>query len=127
MKRRKASSKREPTISLINIVFLILIFFMVAGSLSGRGTDGVSFVQTHDLDCCIPPEALIITQDGRYLSDGAVFASPNDYLAQSPTDDRVIRLMPDQALPAKDLLETIKALKAGGAEKVIIVTEHIPE
>ncbi len=34
MRRARTASKREPTIALINIVFLMLVFFMVAGTLA---------------------------------------------------------------------------------------------
>ena len=50
MKRRRQKAPRDPVISLINIVFLILIFFMVAGSLSSPPDPSIRFVQTEDLD-----------------------------------------------------------------------------
>ena len=34
MRKRRQGTRREPTIALINIVFLMLVFFMVAGTLS---------------------------------------------------------------------------------------------
>lgn len=34
MRAHRQKSEREPTIALINIVFLMLVFFMVAGTLA---------------------------------------------------------------------------------------------
>ena len=59
MKRVKRKRERDPVISLINIVFLILIFFMVAGTLSAPTEPSLRFVQAEAPDCCVPPDATI--------------------------------------------------------------------
>lgn len=48
MRKAKTSSRREPTIALINIVFLMLVFFMVAGTLSQPLDKDLSLVRTAD-------------------------------------------------------------------------------
>ena len=65
MKRSKLQTRRDPVISLINIVFLILIFFMIAGTLASPPDPSVRFVQTQDLECCVPPDAVSIDKTGQ--------------------------------------------------------------
>ncbi|MEM0986603.1 MAG: biopolymer transporter ExbD [Pseudomonadota bacterium] len=124
MTPRRPSSKREPVISLINIVFLILIFFMVTGTLTGQNTSGISFVQTADLECCTDPNALALTADGQVIGETGAPVDIKGHIAGLDGDAPTIRLLPDQSLPASDLLETVSALKRAGAGRIIIVTEN---
>ncbi|MEM6627589.1 MAG: biopolymer transporter ExbD [Pseudomonadota bacterium] len=123
MKPRRPSTKREPVISLINIVFLILIFFMVAGTLTGRNTSGVAFVQTSDLDCCVDADALVLTARGQALDETGAPISLIDHVGAMPEDAPTVRLMPDRDLPATDLIATISDLKRAGAGRIVVVTE----
>lgn len=124
MRRRSRTSQREPIIALINIIFLMLIFFMVAGSLSGRTDSSVEFVRTSTLDCCVPPDALVVLADGQMTHRGVPVLNAEDYLAQAPGSALVARIVPDRRLPAKDLLVIIKTLRGAGARQVIVLTEH---
>ena len=126
MMRRKRQSQREPIIAMINIIFLMLIFFMVAGSLSGRPDGSLEFVRTDALDCCVPPDALVVMADGRMSYGGAPVASPAAYLASLPGNAPPARIVPDRNLPANDLLAIIAALREAGAGRIIILTEHTP-
>ena len=54
----KAKPQREPTIALINIVFLMLVFFMVAGTLSQPLDSDLNLVETHDTVRLLPDRAL---------------------------------------------------------------------
>ncbi|MEO0464966.1 MAG: biopolymer transporter ExbD [Pseudomonadota bacterium] len=125
MRSRRPSRQREPVISLINIVFLILIFFMVAGSLSGRNTTGIAFVETSDLECCVDPSAIAVSADGQLLSDASQPISLSDHLAGLDGEAPTIRLLPDQQLPAAKLLAIVQEFKREGAGRVIIVTEDV--
>ena len=72
MKRLRQKPQRDPVISLINIVFLILIFFMVAGSLSSPPDPSIKFVQTQNLECCVPPNAISVDEFGHFTQSGGV-------------------------------------------------------
>ncbi|MEM9179031.1 MAG: biopolymer transporter ExbD [Pseudomonadota bacterium] len=124
MKRQFKASKREPIISLINIVFLILIFFMVAGSLSANRPSGIEFVQTEGLDCCTEDEALDILADGTLVLQGDTLASLDQYIAEAGSLDTTIRLRPDRDYPARELLQRIKALQSAGATHIVVLTEQ---
>lgn len=124
MKRSFQASKREPIISLINIVFLILIFFMVAGSLSGNRPAGIEFVQAQGLDCCSEHDALDILADGTLVNQGTTLASLDQFIAEIETLDTTIRLRPDRNYPASELLKRVEALQAAGATHIVILTEQ---
>ena len=123
MRRLKQKSSRDPVISLINIVFLILIFFMVAGSLATPPDRSIRFVQTADLDCCVPPDAISVDSTGRLVAGGQVVADAAEILRRRGDDPSPVRILPDRELPATKLLELIAALRKAGATDVIIVTE----
>lgn len=121
----KAKSQREPTIALINIVFLMLVFFMVAGTLSQPIDASLSLIRTAELDGRSPPDALVVHPDATLSYRGATQANAKAYLdSLSGKDRKTIRLMPDRALPAEALVKIAAELRAAGAEKVMIVTER---
>ena len=124
MKRTRTQTQREPTTALINIVFLILIFFMVAGSLSPLPAEIPDFVESENLDCCSPPDALFITAEGDMSYQGQRIESASDYLELIADDRPTARLLPDKALPAPDLLELVRAFREAGVEHVILMTEN---
>lgn len=125
MRARRQSTKPEPTTALINVVFLILIFFMVSGSLNRPQASGIEFAKTTDLECCQTPDALIISDDGKLFFDGREVASVEAFLASDPgMTKRTIRLLPDESLPAIKLLRITADLKSDGAQHIVILTEN---
>jgi len=124
MKKHRLKTKSEPMITLINIVFLILIFFLVSGTLYQPDDADLKFVQTHGFDCCITPDALSITKTGDLLFHGKPISSVSSYIQQLDSPLMVASVLPDRQLPAVKLLALIKQLRTGGAKKVIVVTEE---
>lgn len=125
--RRLAKSKpgREPTIALINIVFLMLVFFMVAGTLAQPLDTALTLVETRELDGRAPPDALVIHADGRLSYRGINQPGVAAFFATLPKGDQaVVRLVPDRALPAAKLVEITHSLRAEGAERVMVVTQR---
>ncbi|MCM2563177.1 biopolymer transporter ExbD [Lutimaribacter sp. EGI FJ00015] len=122
---RRARKNREPTIALINIVFLMLIFFLVAGTLAPALERDLALVRTKGLNGTAPPDALVVHADGRLTRAGAPVASAADFLAALPEDARdSVRIVPDRDLPARNLVALGRALREAGAGKVLIVTER---
>ncbi|MCY4179912.1 MAG: biopolymer transporter ExbD [Litoreibacter sp.] len=121
---RSAAPRRKPeqTIALINIVFLMLIFFMVAGTLSPPIDPELKLVDTRDLEGRAPDYALILDESGQLQYRGAPVAGTEAYLADL-LDLTTARIMPDRAAPAARLLEVARALRSAGVERVLIVTE----
>lgn len=125
MRRARPASRREPTIALINIVFLMLVFFMVAGTLTQPLDRDLRLVDTAELDGRAPVDGLVLHADGRMSHGGAALASATDYLAALESDaPGTVRVIPDRALPAGVLVAVARELRAGGAERVLIVTER---
>ena len=120
--RRRLRQKPEPTIALINIVFLMLIFFLIAGTLTQPLDDALKLVRTADLDRAAPPSGLVIHADGRIQSGGADINDLAAYVAGH--DNNTFRLIPDRALPAETLLRISADLQAAGAETLLIATER---
>lgn len=124
-KLAKGKPQREPTIALINIVFLMLVFFMVAGTLAQPLDPALKLIKTADLEGRAPPNALVVHPDGRLAYQGADQTDAATFLASLTSEEReVIRLVPDRALPAKDLVSLTRALRTAGAQKVMLVTER---
>ena len=125
MRKRAAKSQREPTIALINIVFLMLIFFLVAGTLAAPLDGDLTLVKTRDMEGNAPADALVIHEDGTLSHRGAPVADAAGFLAALPEEARaVVRLVPDRDLPAKTLVSLGRTLREAGAGRVMIVTER---
>ena len=125
MKRNVYSSKRDPVISLINIVFLILIFFMVAGNLSTPASNGISFVTNTDLDCCVPANALVVNKSGGLSFEGSTITTLPEFIAQDSVRAEKIALLPDKDLPAQELIAIIATLRENGVENIVVLSEKI--
>jgi biopolymer transport protein ExbD len=119
--RRRPPIRRtgEPTIALINVVFLMLIFFLVAGTIAPPPDAGLRLVSVVELEPAAAPDGLVIRADGTTLHRGAP-VSPEAVGAAGGT----VRLVPDRELPASDLVRIARALKAAGAEAVVVVGEQ---
>ena len=125
MRRARARSGREPTIALINIVFLMLVFFMVAGTLARPLGGDLNRVRTAALEVRAPPDALVVHSDGRLSHRGETLDSVQQYLdARTEDQRRTVRLVPDRDLPAQRLVALARELRAGGAGRVLVVTER---
>jgi len=121
----KAKPQREPTIALINIVFLMLVFFMVAGTLAQPIDPTLELVETRALDGAAPPDALVVFPDGRIAHDGAEQEDAQRFIASLSEDERaVVRLLPDRSLPAEKLVTLTRELRAAGAGQVVLVTKR---
>ncbi|QFT62867.1 biopolymer transporter ExbD [Roseivivax sp. THAF30] len=130
MRTRPKRAAREPTIALINIVFLMLVFFMVAGTLAAPLDGDVTLVETQDLEGRAPPDALVVHVDGRLSYRGRDVVSAGAYLELSEAETRpgedgpTIRIVPDRNLDASALVRIAGELRSAGAARVLVVTER---
>lgn len=111
--------KREPTIALINVVFLLLVFFLIAGTLAPPVNERLTLVKTTDLQEAPPPDGVVILSDGTMLKNGETVGA-----AEVSAGGGVVKIVPDRDLSASKLVQIGRQLRAGGAESVIIVTER---
>jgi len=116
---------KEPTIALINIVFLMLIFFMIAGTLAVPLDQDLKLIRTADLEGREPPDTLVIHADGRLMLRGQQIADAATYLATlSPEEAEAVRLVPDRDLSAQTLVRIANALRAAGAGRILMISER---
>lgn len=125
MPRRVRTRRPEPTIALINIVFLMLIFFLVAGTLAPPLENDLRLIETAELDGREPPDALVLHADGRITYRGSPVENVTAFAADLTEDDLArVRIVPDRMLAADRMVATSRALREGGAGSVVIVTER---
>mgnify|MGYP006276074049 CR=1 FL=1 len=113
-------------IALINIVFLMLVFFLVAAAIAPPLDRSVRLVQADDVEGRAPPDAAVIRADGSMVYRGAEITS-EAYLAARLSEASgavALRLVPDRDLPAARLVGVAAELRQGGAEDIWIVTER---
>lgn len=123
LKRQK--KHREPTIALINVVFLMLIFFLVAGRIAPPLGADLQLVHTEDLASSPPPNALVIHADGRLSHMGQDIADPARFLTGLPAEmQATVRIVPDRDLAASQLVRIGQKLRQAGAGKILIVSER---
>jgi len=119
--RHQPSTRREPTIALINVVFLMLVFFLVAGSFAPAFDQNLSLVKTQDLDPSQTAKALVIHADRSLSYDGNVLNSVADIARDYQSDP--LYVIPDKDLSATAFLAKTNALKSAGVQRIIIMTE----
>lgn len=125
MARKPRRSQGEPTIPLINVVFLMLIFFLVAGQIAPPLAADLSLVRTAELEGRAPPDTLIIRADGTMEYHGEPVTSAAAFAETLPAGQReAIRIVPDRDLEAQTLVAIAAELRGAGAESVRIVTER---
>ncbi|WP_420407548.1 ExbD/TolR family protein [Hoeflea sp.] len=127
--RPPAGKKQESTIALINVVFLMLIFFLVAGSLAPPGDPDVSFIATERASAAAPPDMLFVGSGGQTTWRG----EPVDVTRALPEwsnqfgegSGRAFRVAADEALLAADLVDLVARLRAGGIADIVLVAERL--
>lgn len=139
IKVRQNPPKRqaESTISLINIVFLMLIFFLIAGQLSPPADPDVTLAETTEAPPLAPPDALFadrsggLTYRGRptdvaaYLTEMGANGMPRETPAGGAgdrADGPSVMLAVDRDLEAARVLALADELYRAGAGKVSLVT-----
>jgi len=119
-----ARRRAEPTITLINVVFLMLLFFLVAGQVAAPVDRDIRLIEAEALATRAPDDALAVREDGTTLWRDAEI-SPEAFAAARIGDGaEVLRLVPARDLPARDLLRIAAALREAGASEVRLVTER---
>lgn len=119
--RRKAS---EPTITLINVVFLLLAFFIVAGTIADRPPAEVHLISLPD-GVTTPLENIVVLHaDGRV--EWPIGHSAATYLARR-SEQGPVRILADRGSPAEALVATAQALAEQGAKEVRLIAQRHPE
>ena len=122
--RPREPHQRENTIALINIVFLMLIFFLIAGTLTPPLDNDIKLIATVGAFPADPPEALFITADGELRWHGETTTVADFLSARGTPDDKPVQIAADRSLLAEKLIDVVGELRAMGAERIAVVTER---
>lgn len=114
--------RAEPTIALINIVFLMLIFFLIAGSIRPQPAADVALVSLAGIEVDLPSDAIVLLADGS-LRHAGLPLTRSEAIARFGAQSRV-RLLPDRSAPASELVALAQDLRAAGVSELVIVTER---
>mgnify|MGYP000215203178 FL=1 len=118
---RPRRAAREPVVPMINVVFLLLIFFLMTAQIVPPAPFDLSLPNASG-DEDTGQTALYISADGEIAFDAA---RGDAALAQAvaATQDVPLRLYADANLPAATLAQLLTQLATLGASQVEIVTE----
>ncbi|MEJ2227158.1 MAG: biopolymer transporter ExbD [Alphaproteobacteria bacterium] len=128
LKRKTRSQDEANLIPLINIVFLILIFFLAAGVLRSFHEENVSPAEANYSDKGERPiKPVLIGQDGQISVGGVEHdqASLKGVLQGRSTAGITspLPVVADKNLAAEKLVEVIEAAKMAGIKKIRLVTQ----
>ncbi|WEX10859.1 biopolymer transporter ExbD [Chelativorans sp. AA-79] len=120
----------KPNFSLttVNIVFLLLLFYLAAGSLVSRGEVEADIPITRDLPLERLPRPLLLIAEGGLFLDGSPVppgqAGARALAAMSATPGAAfVNLLAARTMPAGDFLTVVSAVQEAGVP-VRVVTLH---
>ncbi len=126
LKTKPQKRTLENTIPLINIVFLMLIFFLFAGSIDRDDAKDVRPAETKEQTSReLVAGALVITADGSMMQNEQPVLI-EDLIA--PEESHVpLMVVADRSLSGQVLAKTLAALKKQGFSEVTLVTVRAPQ
>ncbi len=127
---KRAQSDDERVLPLINVVFLLLIFFMLAGQLASADPFRIEPPQSRSEGSDAAAElTVLVGADGRLALDGqeltaqALQAAVAERLAAEPATS--LRLKADGAAEATQVVAVMERLRAAGVERLRLLA--VPE
>jgi biopolymer transport protein ExbD len=120
----QAQPRRRPSLTpMIDVVFLLLVFFMLAAHFGQDGALDLAIGAGVAQDWQGPPRLLEITADGLRLNGGAIapeaLGRALSRLTETPTDPIVIRA--GDAVSLQRLLDVMSGLRADGFTNLVLV------
>ena len=127
--RPKPAARGENIVPLINIVFLLLIFFLLAGTIAPRPDFELEPVETILQPLAdAPAGALFVSASGEMSRQGQRLEASGLKSAvaenKNTGEDQPFKVVIDRRLKAEKLLELIQALTFAGAGKVRLITRR---
>lgn len=116
----------DALLPLINLVFLLLMFFIVAGQLADTPLPELPAAATAS-DPASPTADLVLLASGK-LQVAGVTVTPDRLLAQLPSPDAspTLRIAAAGTVTMTDLEALLRTLEQGGFRDVILLTEPQP-
>lgn len=130
--KRKRKPKADASLPLINIVFLLLLFFLVAGQVSEKLRDDIEPPLSTLLEKGHPPQKGVFISSSGEVFFNSIRISAIDVATMSRADAGAtnarclakcpIRIIADHRLEAVTLTKLLKKIRQGGAKDLLLVT-----
>lgn len=124
---KRNRSMDDNILPIINIVFLLLIFFVLAGAITRSAPFDLTLPASQQSEDRAVPEdkVLSIAADGRLAFNGETIEPPAllDALADWPADV-ALQVRADSGLKARRLSTILLQLRAAGIAEVRLLTQH---
>lgn len=119
----------EAIVPLINVVFLLLIFFLLAGTMGPSDPVNVTLPEGQLNDQNTRQPATILVEKDGFVWLGKTIVAPEaagfmlkDFMRQAGTDRVALKV--DEAAPADALLTLMESLRLANVKEVTILTER---
>jgi biopolymer transport protein ExbD len=112
----------EPIVPMINVVFLLLVFFLISAQITPPAPFDVTLPEGRAGDRGAPADTLYMDEGGRLAFNAARGEAVLDALAARATPDAPLQIRADARLEARALARLMPQLAARGVAKVEIVT-----
>ena len=128
IRRTHIRSKRDSTIALINVVFLLLIFFMLAGKLAASDPFEIAPPQSAS-ESSIGAEVLLVQvgAEGQLALEGEILTKSDLQTAvterMSADPNTPVQLKADAAAKATEVVAVMQLLRAAGVERLKLLTQ----
>lgn len=113
---------------LIDVVFILLVFFMLAGAIERPDPVSVSPPQSvSDLSSTEEDVVILIGEDGQVAFQGRVMADDSELIRTATVwfaarPDSSIQLKADSEADAARVIEVMEALRQSGAQYLVLLT-----
>lgn len=111
----RQKSKADFSLATVNIVLLLVFFFLITGTLVETDELAVDLAQTEDLPLDrLPRPLLLMKPDGTWSLDGlevtpaTLLLAVNESFERLGATERVLHLLPDRTLAADQLISVLR-------------------
>lgn len=123
----KPTEQGENVLPLVNVVFLLLIFFMIAGTLTSPEKFALQPPQAEqEKDLADQKLQLQVNNEGQLaIRETAITVDElKQRLAEKPA--KIVQVKANADLPAKELIKLMETLTASGVSELQLITQKVP-
>ncbi len=125
----KKTAYGDQLIPMINVVFLLLIFFMIAGTMRAPTPEGITAPSSEGFTPTNVGRTLYVDKDGRFILDNNFIdvTALNQVLSEdewfSDLDNEALPVLFDRAMTMEVFAKTMDQLRSTSASKIELITE----
>lgn len=104
--QRERRVEADVSFAIVNIVLLLILFFLATGALVNTPDQGINLSETRDLPVDqLPPPVLVVNDDRSLTLDGIDVTMTG--LAEALNGETLLHVLIDKQAPALDLLDLL--------------------